>query len=299
MERQRIGYGACISAAVIWALTSPGIKYLLDTYQIPTLTLAFWRDAFAALGILLVLVLFQPGLLRVSWRTLGGFAVVGAVSIGFYHGIWVTSVALNGAAVAVVLIYTFPVFVTLGAWLLFGERPGPLQFAALALSLLGCALLVRIYDPEILRLSWVGALIGLLCALVHSSYVLFSQRAVARHSPWTSLAYTMLFGALALALTQTPSRAIDLAPGAWVGLALLGIGPTLIGYALFTASMRYIPGRIASLIVTLEVPTSVLIALAWLGERLEWPQVLGMACVLLAVLLPALVRNRRPVVAAA
>jgi drug/metabolite transporter, DME family len=294
MRHQPFGYALAMLAGMSWAFATPGIKYTLDTYQVPPLVLAFWRDAFAAGTLLVLLLVFRPKLLRVGWRDLGMLALVGAICIGFYHALWVYSIELNGAAVAIVLIYTFPVWVTLGGWMLFGERPDSAQFAALGLSLLGCALLVRIYDAELLRLSWVGAAIGLLSAMVQAIYVLYSQRAATRYSSWTALVYLLLFGGLALLTTQSPAQLLRLGPdpAPWIALALLGMGPTLVGYALFSFSLRYIPGRVSSLLATVEVPASVLIAVLWLGERLEWPQLGGMACILLAVLLPNVAPGR-------
>jgi drug/metabolite transporter (DMT)-like permease len=215
---------------------------------------------------------------------------------------------LNGAAIAVVMIYTFPTFVTLGAWLLFGERIRWSQLLALAIALLGCALLVRAYDPAVLRVSWLGTLIGLGTGMAHAGYVLFSQRAVETKSPWTSLAYTMLFGALTLlvlwlisgalgyvdaAQTSNLIRAVGDGAAPWLGLLVLALGPTLGGYALFTIALRYIPGRVASIVVMLEAPASVLLSVALLGERLEWPQSIGMTLILAGACLPALLAADR------
>ena len=100
MQRQaRTGYIITITAAIIWAATSPGIKYLLDTEHVPALAIAFWRDAFMALACIGGLLLFRPALLRVTRRELRGMAIVGAISIGLYHALWVLSIVLNGAAV--------------------------------------------------------------------------------------------------------------------------------------------------------------------------------------------------------
>lgn len=287
----RTGYLLSVAAALTWAATAPGLKYLIDNYGVPSLTLAFWRDAFVALACLAGVLLVRPSLLRVSRADLRGFALTGAISIGIYHALWLWSVALNGAAVAVVLIYLYPTFVTIGGWLLYREPVGWPHIAALALALLGCALVVRVYDPEVLRVSWLGALIGVLTALAHSVYVLFSQRSVASHSPWTSLTYTMVFGALtllALLVFGAPQQlmAVGATPAPWLIVAALAIGPTLGGYALFTAALRHIPGRTAGLIAVLEAPVATLLAVALLGERLAWPQVMGMVLVLAAILLP-------------
>lgn len=287
----RPGYLLSFSAALVWATTSTLIKHLLDYYGLPPMTIAFWRDAIIALVCLTTLLLLKPSLLRVNLRTLRNVALIGVLSIGVYHALWVTSIDMNGAAVAVVLIYTFPTFVTLGAWLFFKERISFPQIAALILALIGCALVVRIYDPLGLQLSWLGALIGLSTGITHAGYVLFSQRSVETHSPWTSLTYTMLFGSLVLmllSLMQGPEQllAVGNRIEPWLILLVLAIGPTLGGYALFTMALRFIPGRIASLIVVIEAPASVLLAVLLLGEVLEWPQIVGIALILGAIVLP-------------
>ncbi|HWQ15606.1 MAG TPA: DMT family transporter, partial [Roseiflexaceae bacterium] len=292
----RTGYFLSVAAALVWASTAPGLKYLLETYHIPSLSLAFWRDAFVALACLAGVLLLRPGLLRVSGRELRGLALTGMISIGVYHALWLWSVALNGAAVAVVLIYLFPTFVTIGGWLLFREPVGKAHVAALALALAGCALVVRVYDPQVLRVSWLGALVGIGTALAHSVYVLFSQRVAGTHSPWTTLTYTMLFGALTLLvmlLVGAPQHlgAVGASPAPWLMVAALAVGPTLGGYALFTAALRHIPGRTAGLIAVVEAPAAALLAVLVLGERLEWQQVVGMALVLGAIVLPRAVRT--------
>ena len=292
----RTGYALSVAAPLIWATTGVLIKYLLDMGA-PRLAIAFWRDAAIALVCLGALLALRPQALRIGRREVRGFALTGMISVGLYHALWVTSIALNGAAVATVLIYTFPAFVTLGAWLFFHEPIRRPQIAALALALLGCALVVRAYDPAVLRVSWLGALVGLATGVTHAGYVLFSQRAVQSHSPWVSLAYTMLFGTLALLamnLLLAPQQIFAIGDTALPWLVLLGLalGPTLGGYALFTAALRYVPGKVASLIAVIEAPASALLAAWFLGERMEWQQLLGLALILGAIGLPRLMPDR-------
>jgi drug/metabolite transporter, DME family len=225
------------------------------------------------------------------------------ISIGVYHALFVTSIALNGAALAIVLIYLYPAFVSLGARLLFRETITSAQLGALAMALVGCALLVRIYDPAVLRVSWLGVLVGIASAATHASYVLFNQRAVIRHSPWLSLALTMSFGTIALLIltlaVEGPTSLLAVGPGLTPWLIMLGLalGPTLMGYAFFTISLRHIPGRIASLIVVIEAPITTLAAVLLLGERIGPIQTVGMAMILAAAVLPSLhLRTRRPAV---
>ncbi len=301
----RTGYALSALAAVVWASTAPGLSYLITRHAIPGLTLALWRDLLIAVVCTAGLLVFRPSLLRIGRSAIGQLALTGMISIGIYHALWLWSVTLNGAAIAVVLIYTYPVFVALGAWLLFREPITKVHIAAMALALAGCALVVRAYDPAVLRIGWIGAVVGLLTAVTHTVYVLTGQRNAPSISPWTTLAYTMTFGSLtlvALALaadwiapaTHSYIWAIE-APSAWLILAIIAIGPTLGGYALFTQSLRYIPGKVAGLISVIEAPVATLIAVTLLGERLELLQVVGMGMILVAVVLPRVaVRVQQP-----
>jgi drug/metabolite transporter (DMT)-like permease len=291
----RTGYTLATIAAVVWAATGPGISYLLNEYHMQPLALAFWRDAIIAVACLSGLLLVGRGRLPgVSRNDMRGFAIMGTISVGIYHALFVTSIALNGAAMAIVLIYLYPAIVSLGAWLIFKEHIGAQQLVALGLAILGCVLLVRAYDPAVLRVSWLGVLVGMGSAVTHAGYVLFNQRAVSRHSPWLSLALTMSFGSLALlainlvAIGPTGLVAVGTSAIPWLALLALALGPTLGGYALFTISLRHIPGRIASLIVVIEAPIATLAAVLLLGERIEPIQAVGMLCVLLAAILPGL-----------
>src|SRR4029079_9032432 len=85
------------------------------------------------------------------------------------------------------------------------------QIAALVLALLGCALLVRAYDPAVVQVSWLGTLIGLSTGITHAGYVLYSQRSVENRSPWTSMTYTMLFGSIVLLVLWFASAAFGAA----------------------------------------------------------------------------------------
>lgn len=296
----RTGYLLAILAALAWAGTSPGLGYLLNTYAIPPLTLALWRDGFIALVCGAALLLLRPQWLRLSAREWRGFALAGMVSVGIYHALFVWSIALNGAAMGIVLIYTYPAFVTLGSRLVFGEPISVRQLIGLLLALTGCVLVVGAYNPAVWQTTWLGLLVGLGSAATHAVYVLFNQRSIAKHSPWVGLTLTMVFGTLTLLVLTLvfngPAGVIAVEPSPWPWLLMLAIalGPTLGGYALFTSSLRYIPGWAASLIVVLEIPTATLLAVALLGERLAWPQILGMLLILTAAILPGLPLRRKP-----
>lgn len=284
---RRLGFLLALAAACCWSFTGPGISYLLTTYHTPRLTLAFWRD------LVIVLVILPPTLYRFGWpgrAELRRLAVAGTLFIGAYHALWVFSVDYNGAAVAVVLVYTFPTFTTLGAWLLWRERPTVGAVGGLALAFAGCLLVLEVYDPQQLVLNWLGIVCGVGTGIAQAGYTLFSQRALRRSHPWPTLAWTMTFGALALLLTQRPSTVLAVGEGVWpwLVLAAVAIGPTLGGYLLYTLALRSLPGGVVGTIVTLEAPLAALLSARLLDQWLSWPQLVGLGCVVLGVTLPQL-----------
>lgn len=284
---RRVGFLLALAAACCWSFTGPGISYLLTTYNTPRLTLAFWRD------LMIVLVMLPLTLRWFGWPSraeLLRLGLAGALFIGAYHALWVFSVGYNGAAIAVVLVYTFPTFATLGAWLLWRERPTGGAVAGLTLAFVGCLLVLEVYDPQQLVLNWLGIACGLGTGITQAGYTLFSQRALRRSHPWPTLAWTMTFGALALLLTQRPSTVLAVGEGVWpwLVLAAVAIGPTLCGYVLYTMALRSLPGGVAGTIVTVEAPLAALLSARLLDQWLSWPQLVGLGCVVLGAVLPQL-----------
>lgn len=284
---RRTGFLLTVLAAMLWSFTAPGIDYLLNVYQVPRLTLAFWRD------MSVVLVLLPVTLRRFALparRDLLRFAIAGGLFIGVYHALWVFSVALNGPALAVVLIYTFPAFTIVGAWLLWQERPTRSAVLGLGLAFIGCVLAVEAYNPEVLRLNWLGVACGLGTGLAQAGYTLFSQRALRSNHPWITLTWTMVFGTLVLALMQRPSTvfAVGSTPWPWLLIFVLGVGPTLGGYILYNLGLRALPAGVAGTVVMLEVPCAALLSGLLLNQWLDGLQLLGMACILGGAVLPQL-----------
>ncbi len=294
---RRTGLILCTIAAMVWAGTAPGIKYLLDVYHVPGVTLAFWRDVFVTIAVMGMLLIRNRAALRVSKADFTPLAILGVVSIGIYHALWIWSVSLNGAAIAVVLIYLFPTFVTIGARFMFGEQLRTVQVIGLLLSLIGMALLVKLYDPEQIKLNWLGIVVGLTTAVLQAFYVLYTQKAVRTVNPWASLGITMATGSMTLLVMLLVAPLVvgqAAAPGifqvgdltAWLILLALAIGPTLGGYALFNLSLQHIPATTGGLILVLEAPTASAIAILFLGEQLVALQYAGMVFIFVSILLP-------------
>jgi drug/metabolite transporter (DMT)-like permease len=283
------GYITALVSAGILSTTAIFIRYLTETYQIPPLVLAFWRELFVALSLLPILGLVRPQLLRVDRKHLTYLIVYGFV-LATFNALWTLSVALNGASVSTVLSYSSAGFTTLLGWWFLKERLDWGKILAVILSLAGCVLVSGALDPAIWLANVLGIITGVLSGLAYAIYSLMGRKASQNGlNPWTTLLYTFAFASIFLLITNLvlgaslPGAAVHPSDLLWLGtrttgwviLFLLAIGPTLGGYGLYNVSLVYLPSSVANLVVTIEPVFTAVIAYVLLHERLNSIQIMG------------------------
>jgi drug/metabolite transporter (DMT)-like permease len=291
------GYAIALISAAFLSTTAIFIRYLTLTYSLPALVMAFWRDVFVALTLLLVLGIFRPRLLRTDRRHLiylAGFGLVLAV----FNSLWTLSVAINGASVATVLAYSSAGFTALLGWWLLKERLDGVKLLAVALSLGGCVLVSGALDPAAWDTNLAGILTGVLTGLFYAVYTLMGRSASNRGlNPWTTLLYTFSFATGFLLvfnlvpegwLPGSASQPADLfwlgdAWAGWFVLILLAAGPTVAGFGLYNVSLTYLPSSIVNLIATSEPAFTAAIAYFLFDERLTAVQIAGSVMILSGV----------------
>ena len=292
------GYVAALASALILSTTGILISYLTRAYGLPALVLAFWRDLFVMFSLMAALAVLRPRLLRIERGQLPFLAGYG-LAVAVFNSLWTLSVALNGAAVATVLVYCSSAFTALLGWRLLRERLDAARWLAVAVCLGGCALVAGAYDPAVWRGNLLAIAAGILSGLLYAVYSLLGRAASQRGlNPWSTLLYTfgiaagflLLFNLLPVRLpgaAATPAELLWLG-NAWAGwgvLLLLAAGPTLAGFGLYNVSLGYLPSSLANLIVTLEPAFTAVLAYFFLGERLTAVQLAGSLLILGAVVL--------------
>ncbi|MBI5959765.1 MAG: DMT family transporter, partial [Chloroflexi bacterium] len=224
------GYTVALISAVLFSATAIFIRYLTVHHNMPPLVLAFWRDAFVALTMLIVLVRLRPALLRVDRPRLVYLAIYGLV-LAFFNILWTLSVALNGAAVATVLAYCSAAFTALLGWWLLHERLDGAKLLAVTLCLGGCVLVAEAFDAEAWKSNLGGIVTGVLSGLGWASYSLLGRSASQRGlSPWTTLFYTFGIAAVYLLILVPllgpllPDNVNNSPDLLWLGDSLTGWG---------------------------------------------------------------------------
>ena len=283
------GYAAALLSAVILSTTGVLIRYLTEAYQLPALILAFWRDLIVALMMLPLLALLRPKLLHISRQHLPYLLIYGLILAAF-NALWTLSVALNGAAIATVLIYSSAGFTVLLGWWLLQESLDWARITAVIVTLSGCVLVADALSPDAWQTNLLGIITALLSGLGFAVYSLMGRSASQRGlNPWTTLLYTFSFAAGFLLLinlipgSHLPEQAARPKDMFWLGssaigwliLFLLGAGPTLAGYGAYNVALTYLPSGVVNLIVTLEPAFTAVFATIFLHERLTNIQIVG------------------------
>jgi drug/metabolite transporter (DMT)-like permease len=188
------------------------------------------------------------------------------------------------ASVTALVLYTYPVIVALLAALVGVER---LRWRALVAALgafAGCALTAGgARQGEPLPLS--GIAWALAAALVYASYIVLSSR-FGQGVPARVLALHLAQAAAVLCVAfalADGGLSLPIDPRGLLAVAGIGVVSTVVAMTTFLAGMALVGPTRASVLSSLEVIVTLVLAFALLGERLEGGQWAGAALILGAV----------------
>ena len=246
-------------------------------YEPDPMVVVTWRAILGTLTLAGVLAVFRPHLLRTRPHDLPFFLLYGFTGVTLNFWAYFSAVKYTSLAVAITLLYTYPVFVAILSALFLGERLSGQKVGAILVTLTGSALVAQAYAVDLLRVNMRGALFGLLTGVSMALYSIFGKQAMSRYPPWTVVLYAFAGGSFFLAL-GSGSRllaAVHYPAAAWLWIVGLALAPSLGGYTLYTLGLRDLPASQASVIATWEVVTAA--GLGWLcfGELLTPLQMVG------------------------
>jgi len=299
------GFLVAIASAVTLSFTGIIIRVIFEDYHLPALILAFWRDFFVVICLLVICLIVSPKTLAIKRKDIGllvGFGVI----LALFNILWTIAVTLTGAAIATVLVYSSVVFTALLGWLLLGEHLGWVKTVAVLLCLVGCILVSGAAELNKWHTNALGIITGILSGLFYAFYSLMGRRASQRGiNPWTSLFYTFVFAAIILltinllpvefasASAVVPLELFYLGEQwhGWGLVLLLAAGPTLLGFGMYNVSLSILPSSTVNLIVNLEPVFTCITAYFLLGERLTGIELIGSGIIFMAIML---IRFQKP-----
>lgn len=157
------------------------------------------------------------------------------------------------ASEAAIIAYTMPVWATLFAWPVLGERPNARRIAGLLLGLSGVVLLMAGtltadgWDALAAKLPGVAAI--LCTALMFATGAVCTKRWPVQMAPLPLIAWQLAFGSIPVWVVALGFETLDLSRVTWVGwfcLFYLGLAAQCLAYFSWFRALRLLPAGVAA-----------------------------------------------------
>ena len=279
-SRKTLAFAALLLGAAAIAF-APIFVRLSDTGPSAS---AFWRVALAAapLGLWLRLSPRAAGAARLPWKPL----IIAGLCFAGDLGAWHVAIVYTSVANSTLEANFAPIFVTLGAWLLFGQRVSRLFLVALAVTLGGAALLIGPHFALGGR-ALLGDALGVLTAVFYAGYMLAIKSASERTTTAGIMAVSTSVAAIALLPYALATADVFLPQSAsgWLVLVALALIPHIAGQSLIAYGFAHLPAAFSSVSLLLQPVLAAIYAWALLGEAVVPAQMLGGIVVLAGIYL--------------
>lgn len=184
-----------------------------------------------------------------------------------------------GTGLAMVIFFSFPVFVALLAWISGTWKMNFIAFAALLAVVCGLFLLKGRGSQT---LDGVGIMLAMLGAICFASYVYGSQHTIKQHDSLL-LTLSVCFSNSIIFLVwscYTNSFVVPSSLDAWFYICAIGIIATALPIQLLLDGLKYISPVKASILSVLEPVVTVLVGLVLLHESMTFTQLMGVMVLL-------------------
>ena len=263
--------------------------------EVSPITGAFFRSAYA-LPVLFVLWFARrsqdrrPAKRR--WIAIGAGIALGADIVS-----WHAAIGHIGTGLATLLANTSVIFVALGAWILFKERPRNTTLVAIPVILFGVTLVSGLGQGDAFGANPIrGTLLALLAATFYASFFLAFRHSNDDRAPAAGpLMEATLGAALASLVMGLVGSNLDMAitwpAHGW--LLTLAIGSQVSGWLLISYVLPRLPVAETATIILLQPALTIVWGAIIFAERPSALQIVGGLIILGGVALVAAVRARR------
>ena len=270
---------AVFLGSVGWGLTWIPLKYITDSglHSTHLVLLAFGAGA----------LVITPWLIRQysNWKRYAGIMAAIAVAGGVSNGAFQTAVAHGDVARVMILFYMLPIWSVLGGRLFLGEVIDARRLLAVALCLVGGALILDLFSASWDTITWIDGLALLSGIGLASTNILFRYSGRVMLLSKVAFIFIGCFVLMSVSALVLPVQE-PLPDGNVILLALLygGVGLTLI-----TASTQwgvtFIDAGRASVIIVTELFVAVFSSALILSSPLSAAEMIGGFLVVSAALI--------------
>lgn len=272
-----------VLAGVLWGVISIFVKNLTAA-GLTSLQIMLFRAALSGAMLFIFLLIKDRSLLKIELRDLWMFVGTGVVSLTFFSLCYFKTILEVGTSIAVILLYTSPIFILLISAVLFKEKITWVKIIALVLTFAGCILVSGIAGGG--HISARGFAIGLCAGFGYALYSIFSRFALKKYNSLTVTFYTFIFSGLSLIPFVHVEQLPQLMTGpVWLWAAGIALVCTVLPYIFYTYGLSGLETGKAAILVTVEPLVGTLVGFLLWGEPFSFVKLAGIICIFTAVVL--------------
>lgn len=194
------------------------------------------------------------------------------------------AIELTAVANAILFLNAQPIYVALGAWLLFGERVSAGLGVGIAVGITGAIVMLGSsagFGGDRL----LGDGLGVVAGLCYAGYILTASRLRARHSSAVINAWTCAVAApvLLLAALFAGRTVVPGTPNDWMLMIALGVVSQAAGQGFIVWALAHLPAGFSAVALLSAPVAAALFAWMFLAESISAIQIVGMAIVLVGI----------------
>jgi drug/metabolite transporter (DMT)-like permease len=295
--RPALGYAMVAVAATLFALNGV-VSKVIEATGFSSQRLTEVRSTGAFLGLALIVALTRRDAVSTTARELVLFVALGIGGLALVQWSYFFAIHRLPIGEALLVQYVAPLLVALWARFVYREVVRRRIWAALALSLSGLVLIVRVWHVH--KLDGLGLGASALACVSYAFYVLVAERGVARRDAISLSAWGFLFAALFWAAAQPwwsfPASYFRgdasllghldaLHFPIWLLVAWMVVLGTIVPFVLVVGALRHVSATRVGIVAMLEPVVAILVAWVWLGETLAQVQLFGAILTLTGIVL--------------
>lgn len=282
--------------ALIIGLFSIGFSaILISLADAPGTISAFYRMAIAA--VLVVLPFLQQTKRNKQPLPSKGvrLAILGGLLFALDVSFWATGITISGATMPTLMANTAPIWVGLGAMLIFHEHLTTMFWGGLVLAMLGALMVLGTDLLQGLQLG-IGTFLGLLAAIFYGAYYLVTQRGRVYLNTLTYFWITVASASCALLLINLVlgNSLVGYSPQTYLAFLGLGVIAQVLGWSSITFAQGYLPASIVAPTLLGQPVVTAFFAVMLLDESFTMGHIVGGLLVLAGVYIVHRSRWREP-----
>lgn len=242
-----------------------------------------------------LIAILAPRKLRIQRRHIPHFIGLGVCSIVFFNWCYFTVMKQTSLSIAVVLLYTAPVFVTLLSKYFFNEVITSRKITSLFLTIIGCALAIQLLPFGNTLIPSISIALGLLSAFFCGLYSIIGKQVSRHYNFLTTTVYALCMGSIFIIPTSGLWNKLDAfqSLNVWGNICGIAIISTIGAYTLYTFGLTKIESSKAAILGAMEPIVAVLIGVIIFDDHLNFLQVFGIILVISAAFLTVYHKQRK------